>query len=147
MATTNSDRLDDILNDSNGSKPKKKTSDPAPPKSARERARSKSTKDRGQSAGEAQIGQLAERNRQVANKITALNAKQTASFIVQDYVDGTFMGKTLNELDLMLEGFQSAFEEGLTLEGTEESDPLLLHSASGSLSSNEPEQVAACPTA
>lgn len=141
MTTTNSDRLNEILNEPpapNGTKPKKKTSDPAPSHGARERASNKSTKARGQSAGEAQIGQLAQRNRQVADKITQLNAKQTAAFIVQDYVDGTFMQKTLDELDLMLEGFQSAFEDGLlTLEAGEEPDPLELPSACSSLPESE----------
>jgi hypothetical protein len=132
MTTTNNDRLDEILNDSptnNGTKPKKKN---------------RTVKECGQSAGQTQIGQLTTRNRQVADKITALNAKQTATFVIQDYVDGTFMEKTLDELDLLLEGFQNAFDEGLIVEAIEESDPLSLPSASGSSFAEEPEEAATC---
>ena len=124
MATTDDDRLDDILNDTpnRGTQPKKKTSD-----GTRERTQRKTAKAQGESAGQSQIDELTQRNRQVADQITAFNAKQVATYVVQDYFGGTFMKKTLSEIDQMLEGFRTAFDENLlTLEASEESDPLEL---------------------
>lgn len=110
-----------------------------PNRGTQSKKKRKTAKAQGQSAGQTQIDELTQRNRQVADQITAFNAKQVATYVVQDYCDGTFMKKTLNEIDQMLEGFRTAFDENLLiLEASEESDPLELPCVYSSTSEPNP---------